>query len=177
MLIAVFFRVIGAALYLEASILLTHRCLAVHPDIQKEWVAECWHTIHEQRMWPVVEFFTETGRVRVTVLPHLFKQECEGTGKVICMRQHVPLIVAHAVTVHKAQGQTLDRVIVDIESTWAFGQLYTALSRAKSVAHMQWKGAVVENSKAFRLASPHVLAFHRSLNWVNVDNSPEAMPV
>lgn len=45
-----------------------------------------------------------------------------------------PIKLAYAFTIHKAQGQTYDKVIVDLNShLFAPGQLYVALSRAKSL--------------------------------------------
>ena len=45
-----------------------------------------------------------------------------------------PLKLAYACTIHKAQGQTYDEVIIDLNShIFATGQLYVALSRAKSL--------------------------------------------
>ena len=45
-----------------------------------------------------------------------------------------PLILAWAVTIHKAQGKTFDRVIVDFDrGTFAHGQAYVALSRVTSL--------------------------------------------
>ncbi len=43
-----------------------------------------------------------------------------------------PLKLAWAITIHKSQGLTFERAIVDAEAAFAHGQVYVALSRCKS---------------------------------------------
>ncbi len=49
----------------------------------------------------------------------------------------IPLQLGWAITIHSAQGMTLDGVSVDVgRGTFAHGQLYVALSRAKDLTNM-----------------------------------------
>lgn len=46
---------------------------------------------------------------------------------------HYPIKLAWAITVHKSQGLTFDKAIIDIGSAFAPGQVYVALSRLRSL--------------------------------------------
>jgi ATP-dependent exoDNAse (exonuclease V) alpha subunit len=75
--------------------------------------------------YPIVKFITgEMHTIRI----HTWPAE-EGL-----QRQQVPLRLAYAITIHKAQGATLDCALIDIgPNTFEYGQAYVALSRVKSL--------------------------------------------
>ncbi len=55
-------------------------------------------------------------------------------GEVLGTYAQFPLMPAWAVTIHKAQGLTLERVAIDLDAgAFAEGQVYVALSRAQSL--------------------------------------------
>ncbi|MDR1494960.1 MAG: AAA family ATPase [Rickettsiales bacterium] len=45
----------------------------------------------------------------------------------------IPLALAWAMTVHKSQGMTIDRIECDLKNSFAEGQVYVALSRARDL--------------------------------------------
>jgi ATP-dependent DNA helicase PIF1 len=84
-----------------------------------------------EKVWPVVRF--TNGEIR-TITPHCWFQEI-GDPKPYSRlsRTQIPLIAAWAMSIHKSQGMTLDRVIVDLGRSFEKGQMYVALSRARTL--------------------------------------------
>ncbi|MFQ3574698.1 MAG: DEAD/DEAH box helicase, partial [Thermodesulfovibrionales bacterium] len=71
--------------------------------------------------WEMYEFKYDKGKEGI-------KAEVVGTFS------QYPLKLAWAITIHKAQGMTFDRVIIDIgKGTFSHGQLYVAFSRCRTL--------------------------------------------
>ncbi|PIZ31876.1 MAG: hypothetical protein COY40_00695 [Alphaproteobacteria bacterium CG_4_10_14_0_8_um_filter_53_9] len=75
----------------------------------------------------------------------------------------IPLTLAWALTIHKSQGQTLEKCVLDLSDggTFAEGQLYVALSRAKSLEGITLTTPIRPNHIK---THPAVMAFYNSLN-------------
>jgi ATP-dependent exoDNAse (exonuclease V) alpha subunit len=100
----------------------------------------------ERETWESVEH--EYDRPRNTVVPRV-----AGT-----FRQY-PVRLAWALTIHKSQGQTFDRVFVDLgRGTFAHGQAYVALSRCRSLEGLALARPLRPADLQF---DPRVLAYRR----------------
>lgn len=69
-----------------------------------------------------------------------------------------PLRLAWAITIHKSQGLTFEKAIIDAGEAFAAGQVYVALSRCTSLAGMILKSKVRTNSL---FTDPRIVEFTR----------------
>jgi ATP-dependent DNA helicase PIF1 len=115
------------------------------------------------KQYPLVQFSLADGTIReILVQNEEWKVELP-TGEVQAQRSQLPLILAWALSIHKAQGQTLERVKIDLKRVFEKGQAYVALSRATTQS-----GLEVHNfDKNKVMAHPRVAQFYDSLYSVN----------
>ncbi|OJJ37395.1 hypothetical protein ASPWEDRAFT_107811 [Aspergillus wentii DTO 134E9] len=110
---------------------------AIHARKKLKGLANKDGAVGASRKWPLVCFMQPDGTERhLLCQPETWKIELPN-GEVQAQRQQVPLILAWALSIHKAQGQTLQRVKVDLGRVFEKGQAYVALSRATSQAGLQ----------------------------------------
>lgn len=79
-----------------------------------------------------------------------------------------PLKLAWAVTIHKSQGLTFDRAIIDVKRSFAHGQTYVALSRCRTL-----QGLVLENpvSPSSIINDTSVDRFYNDHNCDDIDEA------
>ena len=74
-------------------------------------------------------------------------------------RRQLPLSLAYAVTVHKCQGMTEDRIEVNLSRVFGHGMAYVALSRVKSLEGLRLRGFNPSRVSAH----PEVINYYKSL--------------
>ncbi|KAH5030515.1 hypothetical protein HBI74_101170 [Parastagonospora nodorum] len=93
--------------------------------------------LNTAQVFPVVRFAIAGGTTRDLLCKREDWKIELPNGEVQASRSQIPLILAWALSIHKAQGQTLERVRVDLGRVFEKGQAYVALSRATSMAGLQ----------------------------------------
>lgn len=90
--------------------------------------------------------------------------------KILGSFTHFPLKLAWAVTVHKSQGLTFEKAILDLAGSFTQGQVYVALSRLTSLDGLVLSSkiptdgfGIASSMKAFAEAKPELNQLHEKL--------------
>jgi ATP-dependent DNA helicase PIF1 len=104
--------------------------------------------------YPIVRFLN--GKV-MEIKPHLYTID---ENKDIITKIQIPLILSWAITIHKAQGMTLDFLETDIgNSIFEYGQAYVVLSRIKNLDGLSLINVDYNKIKAH----PKIISYYKDL--------------
>ncbi|MFH1639124.1 MAG: AAA family ATPase [Chloroflexota bacterium] len=107
--------------------------------------------------WEIFRFFVEAGNLQ---------------SEVIGTFTQYPLMLAWAVTIHKGQGKTFDRVIIDVgNGIFAHGQMYVALSRCTTL------GGIILKKRALK---KHIWTNYQVMDFLTkyqYKKAEQALPV
>lgn len=86
--------------------------------------------------------------------------------------RQLPLRLGYAITIHRAQGQTIDKVVL-IPEIFAYGQLYVGLSRVRTMGNLYIDGDL---RKVDKLAAPDVIKFYTAIKDQQKQLDPKPVP-
>jgi len=103
---------------------------------------------------------------RFIVYKHTFEWQND-TGKVVAEARNFPVTLAWACTIHKSQGASISRLLVDMGYLWEYGQAYVALSRSSDPTNLKIINPNVDGIKA----CPEVIEFYENLETSQVEET------
>lgn len=145
------------------------RVMFTKNDDQKRWVNGSTGRVVEPRAKTVRVELDDSGSEVVEVEPvgwEQYRYEYDDekdriVAKVVGRYTQLPLMLAWAVTIHKAQGKTLSRAVVDLgPRAFASGQVYAALSRVRALSDLRLLRPIRQDDVR---CDPLVTAFYEQL--------------
>lgn len=118
----------------------------------------------------LIETETNNGeKIDVTVHPETWKSVSYKWNKtenvieeeILGTFMQLPVRLAWAITVHKSQGMSFDRVMADLGNSFETGQVYVALSRCRSLEGLSLSSKIKPQSI---IADPRVIEFSKNMS-------------
>ncbi|MDB2550267.1 PIF1 family ATP-dependent DNA helicase [Rickettsiales bacterium] len=115
---------------------------------------------HAKSGYPIVKFNNDK---IIVITPEIWSSEKfdkeKNQIKVEASIEQVPLILSWAITIHKSQGMTLDKIKCNLVNVFSEGQIYVALSRVKTI-----NGLFINNINFDKIKSnDNIVEFYRNL--------------
>ena len=148
--------IVGFEPFNKAQLLKCWQPAGEHASFKEELIlaffrqAERYHEFSQTRVplgWPIVRFHGGGGYKPTT---RTIYPDCQvstvgdNSPYSLLSRTQIPLAPAWALSVHKAQGMTLNRVVVNLQSAFEDGQVYVALSRVRTLEGLKVEGQIAD---------------------------------
>ena len=84
-------------------------------------------------------------------------------GDIVGTRRQVPFQLGWALTIHKSIGIEVNEVAVELKKCWGFGQVYTAISRVRTLRGLHILSLPTVHHVSTQMVSPKARNFYRRL--------------
>lgn len=133
--------------------------LLINIDFEKGLINGSCGEVREINSDYILVYFDNGQSAKIT--RHDF--EFYNNEKLIALRRQFPLRLAYGITIHKSQGMSLDKLVVDCSRIFEKGQAYVALSRIKTL-----NGLYLRNfNPAKVMVDNTVVEFYKNLKIFN----------
>ncbi|KAL6355544.1 hypothetical protein LRP88_11142 [Fusarium phalaenopsidis] len=108
-----------------------------HAELREQQIRK-FMSRQKDKVWPRVRFHNRKER---TIFPTcIITSLGDRSPYSLLHRTQIPLVHGWAMNVHKSQGMTMERVIVNLTNSFEKGQIYVALSRTPSLRGLKIEG-------------------------------------
>ena len=134
------------------------RVMALRNDVLGRYQNGSLGTVVELADDSITVHFDNGNTVEVQRIPYDIENVNRDKGMVTV--EQFPLRGGYAITIHKSQGQTFDSINIKAPRCWDPGQLYVALSRARSIEGIHLMNPIDADSL---ITDPRVVDYYNSL--------------